>query len=508
MGFRVNYLSVNEEFFNTPQITLNNKKSSNDDNIFSIIIGNNGTGKSRFLSYLVDVFIGTSGRRNPLEYKLEYSVDDELFEIEKLRGQSALQNKVQTKTLAELFPKLPAKVIALTTSISDRFPQDDYARRYFGGDLIEEKNSHYRYLGHKTRTNGTSSRALMDRAIQLMLSNIDPEMANSYRSIFEYLNYEPVIKFTYYISRMRNSEQQPDSCTISGAILKNHVERNISQTSDFRSRGQKKALEEYSDEHWNNLADLYSISYTNSRQTKEREYDFTLNFSETNFLRNVNTGDRERETYILFEDLRRLDLVRGPAIKLYKIDGGEFDFHDASSGEAGILSSLIGLIPCLTDNSLVVIDEPEISLHPSWQYKYISLIDKLLERHKGCHIVVATHSHFIISDLPIGRSSVIHFKDVRKGSIGAEYIREDTCGWSAEDILLSVFDMPSTRNYYLSALLTEALEIVADGNRTLGRLSEIISKLKIYLPNIKDVDPAKDVIKALVAIGENRNNEN
>lgn len=509
MGFRINSFSATEDALSVQQVKLHST-DNRTDNIFSIIIGNNGAGKSRFLSQLVNIFTNSSeqSRRAPHDYNVEYSVDGEIFEIEKSRGQQAIQNNVQIKYLSELFPKLPNRVIALTTSISDRFPQDNYSRRRFGAIPSDEGESQYRYLGPKTRTNGTSSRALMDRAIQLMLSNFNSNIAESYRSIFEYLNYEPVIKFTYHISRIRNSNLQLEGYSKNGAELKDHIERNLSHTSGFRSASQRKALEIFTENHWEKLANLHTTAYISSRQNKDREYSFTLNFSEQNLLRNSSTGEIEQEIYLLFEDLRQLDLARGPNISLYKIDGGEFDFYDASSGEASILSSLIGLIPCLASNSLVVIDEPEISLHPTWQYKYISLIDKLLEKHKGCHIIVATHSHFIVSDLPIGRSSIIHFEGNKRGNIRARYINEETNGWSAEDILLSVFDMPSTRNYYLSALLSEALEIIAEGSKQSSRLREITEKLKIYLPNIKDVDPAKDIIKTLITISENRPNEN
>eukprot|EP00487_Bulimina_marginata_P004454 TRINITY_DN20804_c0_g1_i1.p1 TRINITY_DN20804_c0_g1~~TRINITY_DN20804_c0_g1_i1.p1 ORF type:complete len:134 (+),score=10.98 TRINITY_DN20804_c0_g1_i1:31-402(+) len=108
-------------------------------------------------------------------------------------------------------------------------------------------------------------------------------------------------------------------------------------------------------------------------------------------------GIDEFRLYKILEELRRFELVRGPEIKLYKKGGGEFDFNDASSGEASILSTLIALIPELEDNSLVVIDEPEISLHPSWQYRYVNLLDRIIARKSGCHIFIATHSHFIIS---------------------------------------------------------------------------------------------------------------
>ncbi|MNY18622.1 hypothetical protein D3C86_1520150 [compost metagenome] len=133
----------------------------------------------------------------------------------------------------------------------------------------------------------------------------------------------------------------------------------------------------------------------------------------------------------------------------------------------------------------------------------MSLIDKLLINHNGCHIIVATHSHFIISDLPPSR-----FQNSGKNSIHAKYIDEDTHGWSAEDILLSVFGMPSTRNYYLSRLLSEALELLAMGEKLSPQYVAITSKLTTYLPNLKDIDPAKKVIQALISTKEKNTNEN
>lgn len=212
-------------------------------------------------------------------------------------------------------------------------------------------------------------------------------------------------------------------------------------------------------------------------------------------------GINENRLYKIFEELRRFDLVRGPRIQLYKKDGGEFDFNDASSGEASILTTLIALIPELEDNSLVVIDEPEISLHPSWQYRYVNLLDKILSKKRGCHIVIATHSHFIISDLPIGRSHIVHFKSGKKSTIDIEYVEQETQGLAAEDILLNIFDMPSTRNYYLSQQVSEALEILASGNRDSQRYKELVFKFKSYLPNLKKIDPLYDVLRKLVGLG-------
>lgn len=56
---------------------------------------------------------------------------------------------------------------------------------------------------------------------------------------------------------------------------------------------------------------------------------------------------------------------------------------------------------------MVLIDEPEISQHPNWQMQIIDMLDKCLSDSK-CHFIIATHSHFLVSDLPNYKSSVTY----------------------------------------------------------------------------------------------------
>jgi hypothetical protein len=195
-------------------------------------------------------------------------------------------------------------------------------------------------------------------------------------------------------------------------------------------------------------------------------------------------------------------MIKGFDVKLFKKGNRVYNFADASSGEANILTTLIGLIPLVEDNSCVLIDEPEISLHPSWQYRYIELLSKIFENFKGCHIIIASHSHFIVSDLPIDKSSVITLKK-ENDKINSVLLANSTFGWSAEDILLNVFDMPTTRNYFISNLVTEALELIGLNKKTESRFIELRSTLTKLAPKLKDEDPLKLVICTIFKISSN-----
>jgi energy-coupling factor transporter ATP-binding protein EcfA2 len=78
-----------------------------------------------------------------------------------------------------------------------------------------------------------------------------------------------------------------------------------------------------------------------------------------------------------------------------------------SSGEKHLLIIIYNILFRIQDNSLILIDEPEISLHISWQIKFIEILKKILELEdkKNVQILIATHSPQIINgrwDLTVG----------------------------------------------------------------------------------------------------------
>ena len=200
---------------------------------------------------------------------------------------------------------------------------------------------------------------------------------------------------------------------------------------------------------------------------RKSENELTINFSEKNIGRIHRDNSLYSENvyeYDLINILRRIGLIRTFEIQVYKKGGAPFNFSDASSGEANILSTLLSLVPLLKDNCLILIDEPEISLHPLWQAKYIDLLKRILENVSGCHIITASHSPFLASDLKPNTSSVVSLKN-KKGTISSSIIDKSTYGWSAEDILLNVFEMESTRNFDLYENVSNALSLLANEKR-------------------------------------------
>jgi hypothetical protein len=135
--------------------------------------------------------------------------------------------------------------------------------------------------------------------------------------------------------------------------------------------------------------------------------------------------------------------------------------------------------------------------------KYLSFLRELLsdENYATCHIIVATHSHFIISDLDGKNSSVIALnRDADTNKLSANLLKNaSTFGWSAEQILLEVFKVPTTRNYFIAEKIGEILEMVSKVERNDIEIKEKVKQLidsNIIL--LSSEDPLKSVIDRLI----------
>jgi predicted ATP-binding protein involved in virulence len=77
--------------------------------------------------------------------------------------------------------------------------------------------------------------------------------------------------------------------------------------------------------------------------------------------------------------------------------GKNLNLTDLSSGEQHEVVLLYELIFKAKQNTLVLIDEPEISLHISWQTEFLEDLLQIIKL-QNIQIIIATHSPQIIND--------------------------------------------------------------------------------------------------------------
>lgn len=94
---------------------------------------------------------------------------------------------------------------------------------------------------------------------------------------------------------------------------------------------------------------------------------------------------------------KRVKISRDSGISIIDKDANSIPITSLSSGEQHELVLLYDLLFKVKPNTLVLIDEPELSLHISWQKRFM---DDLLEiiGLARFDVVIATHSPFIVND--------------------------------------------------------------------------------------------------------------
>ncbi len=79
--------------------------------------------------------------------------------------------------------------------------------------------------------------------------------------------------------------------------------------------------------------------------------------------------------------------------------GETISIDSLSTGEKELLSKVFYLYVSDIKDSIIMIDEPEISLHPSWQNRVVNIYKNFAKKNNN-QIIIATHSPQIISSTP------------------------------------------------------------------------------------------------------------
>lgn len=85
------------------------------------------------------------------------------------------------------------------------------------------------------------------------------------------------------------------------------------------------------------------------------------------------------------------EYIRDDAVKKDK----QYQINQLSSGETELLNFLLGILSTGIRNGMIIIDEPELHLHPRWQTVLIELFSGLSES-TGNQFIFTTHSRDLL----------------------------------------------------------------------------------------------------------------
>ncbi|KJM16650.1 hypothetical protein SS15_09835 [Enterobacter roggenkampii] len=164
----------------------------------------------------------------------------------------------------------------------------------------------------------------------------------------------------------------------------------------------------------------------------------------------------------------------------------------ASSGEQSIILTLVGIASRIDNNSIIFIDEPEISLHPEWQERFIDFLKDIFDDYRNCLFVIATHSPQIISKLSNKKAYIYNINNEMLFN-SSEYKER-----SSDYQLANVFNAPGSNNEYLTRILVSWL-VKFSKNESFSK--EEHSEMKNALM-LKDKILEDDPVKRLMSLVE------
>lgn len=160
--------------------------------------------------------------------------------------------------------------------------------------------------------------------------------------------------------------------------------------------------------------------------------------------------------------------------------GEEFDINDLSSGEKQLFLRTLSIKMLEPKNSIILIDEPELSLHPKWQQKIIEVYKKIGENNQ---IIVATHSPHILGSVSNENIFILYRNE--NGKIEAKTGDElySSYGQPVDRVLKDIMGLKSVRTPKIDRDIQELRKLVDENKYETDEFIEKYNKLLKILGN-------------------------
>lgn len=485
------------KFYNHPvlgnsEINLVDENEFKNIEFISLIIGQNGTGKSKLLEAITSFLISIERANNSPRFKwdLKYGIEIDIFHNNIIYTFKYLEEfTFSHQGTINIKDILHDNVIVNVYTFNDKYP-------------FIESEDFYKYCGLRTVSNNIYVNVPVEDCFINLTSIIKNEIKIKItNNIFDELNLQRKISVQY---KLKNKKLliNPKFIKIKKEYINTSILTEEHKTifiSLIKESLSVKKIENFKIKRFiNNDIEIEEtlIFLINNKEIKNLNL---LSFSWEEILteKSKSNNIEFKEKVEIYKILREIGILQFETFQVYRNE--YFDFNEASSGEFHFLNLFSSILSNIKDNSLIIIDEPEISLHPNWQNMLIYTLEPIFKTYSNAQFIIASHSHLMVSSLKKENSSLITMK--RSGNeIKIENLKNiDTYGWSAEQILFDVFGMLTDRNFYLSQKVQEIINEMSTNKPDHTKINKLKNKLIEYdLNALHNNDPFKSIIENIL----------
>lgn len=412
-------------------------------NSFTIIVGKNGAGKSRFLRQLTH---------------------------------ECIRSKV-TSEQSTVVGTLPQNVIAASTSPFDRFPIGSFSNLRSGDTYVDEAQGYYFYQGLRGLFSPNLSMSFMVRIIAAVFRALmnNAERLSAIMDVLAYLGFEREMSIKL-------------SCSITRSTLERLAEDGGFDKYKDKNRGvgveAKRLISRLAEEPEERTSEIVEAIKYYLLISNVKPLEFALSINSVKIVEQL-----DERLIVLMEygvlKLRHLSLHKAGIRKALRI-------NDASSGEQCVVLTMLGIAARIKDGSLICIDEPEICLHPEWQERYIKLLMSTFQDFHSCQFIVATHSPQIVSRLGSENCYVL---DLQNNSLQPAKVFNNR---SVDFQLAQVFNAPGFKNEYMMRELLSVVGTLSSGQDLNHNQADFIEAAKALRSAFSSDDPVLHLIDMVV----------
>ncbi len=190
-----------------------------------------------------------------------------------------------------------------------------------------------------------------------------------------------------------------------------------------------------------------------------------VNYLLSDFKLNTKLADFEQEQMV-FESL----------------NGEKIYFNDLSNGEKQLYFRAISLYQLDINDGIILVDEPEDSLHPTWQKAIITLYQKI---GKNNQVIVATHSPHIMASVKPESLFLLHIQEGENGRkvqiLNMEKEGKHSKGVEPNRILKEIMEVEMLRDFETQKEIDKLTELLNIQDFEKTETTELIMQLTIDL---------------------------
>ena len=172
-----------------------------------------------------------------------------------------------------------------------------------------------------------------------------------------------------------------------------------------------------------------------------------------------------------------------------------------SGGEKELITKAFTLYVSDIKDKIILIDEPESSLHPNWQNRILKIYEDFAKENNN-QVIVATHSPHVIASAPEGSLRLLK-KEGDRIKVVSEL--DGAYGYEVQRVLLEVMDVDSLRNPEINKKLEGLKSMVFNNKYGSEKYEELKRELEDTLGR-NDIDLS--LLRLEVAKREKMNEKN